>query len=218
MENAASETVIYGVDAEHAGIRTALLLAFLGGAVGGYLLGAALFSGGNFSILAIAGALIGAYAASNITERLLVGRWPSGRAVEIDAHSIRIVRKGKIEHVISGETEASGLLWRFEIHKKARVPQGWLMLACALEQESRWLVVYTFMSPQQYEKLEDGARYTRLLSQKDKSVDKDLRLAGQQRRLHAAESYRWAEGAEMKADDFLACVAKLRAQFRLWVF
>ncbi len=56
MENTSLDTLTIEVDAEHAGIRTALFAAFIGGGVLGYLIAAVLFSSGNFSILAVLGA------------------------------------------------------------------------------------------------------------------------------------------------------------------
>jgi hypothetical protein len=78
--------------------------------------------------------------------------------------------------------------------------------------------VSSFVAPKQFEDMEDAKRYAILLSKKDKTTEQDLRLAGQQRRLHMAESYRWAEGAEMKSEDFIAFMTRIQTQFPSWIF
>lgn len=218
MDHINQDTLSIEVDGEHIGIRSAFFAAMVLGAVVGYMVGAALFSNGSFSILAVIGAGVGIFAFSNITERLLVGRWKSGRVVVVNKSGVQLVSKGQAQKSIESSNVASVLNWRFEIQKRARVPQGWYMIACALEQNDNYLTVYTFISPKQFEDLEDHHRYTVLLSKKDKSTAHDLRLAGQQRRLHMAESYRWAEGAEMKLEDFIAFMSRIRSQFPTWIY
>jgi hypothetical protein len=218
VESKSLDTVKFEVDAEHAGIRTALFFAFLGGGALGYIIAAALFSGGSFSILAVVGVFVGAFISSTITERLLVGRWKSGRFVEVDEQGIRIANKGQVQKAIDGEKLANVLQWRFEVQKRARVQQGWFMIACALEQDGNYLAVYTFISPKQFEDMEDAKDYTILLPKKDKKTEQDMRLAGQQRRLQTAEGYRWEEGAEMSSQDFDAFMSRIKAQFSTWIF
>jgi len=166
----------------------------------------------------VIGAMVGSFVVSNITERLLVGRWKSGRVVKVDAHGVRTMQKERVQKSIDGGALANVLRWRFEVQKRARVPQGWFMIACALEQDDNFLVVYTFVSPKQLEDMEDAARYPLLLSKKDKKAEQDLRLAGVQRRLQTAENYRWAEGAEMKDKDFAAFMTRIQSQFPTWIF
>jgi hypothetical protein len=218
LESQSFETLKFEADAEHTGIRTALFLAFLVGGVLGYIVAAALFSGGNFSILAVIGVFVGAFLASTGTERLLVGRWKSGRFVEVDEHHVRISNKGKTQKEIDGDKLANVMQWRFEVQKRARVPQGWFMIACALEQDGNYLAVYTFVSPKQFEGMDDANHYPVLLPKSDKKAEQDLRLAGLQRRLQTAEGYRWAEGAEMSSQDYDAFMSRIRAQFSTWIF
>lgn len=218
MDNTTSNTLTFEVDAEHSGIRSALFAAFLVGGGLGYLIGAALFSGGSFSILAVLGAMVGAYVLSNVIERLLIGRWKSGRVVLVDEAGVRTVNKGQVQRAIAGDKLANVLQWRFEVQKRARVPQGWYMIACALEQDDDYLPVYAFVSPKQFENMEDANRYPILLSKKDKKAEQDLRLAGVQRRLQTAEGYRWEEGVEMSAQDFDAFMSRIQSQFSSWIF
>ncbi|MFN8376827.1 MAG: hypothetical protein U0694_28640 [Anaerolineae bacterium] len=218
MEQQTLDSLTIEVDAEHVGIRSALFGAFVGGGVLGYLIAATLFSSGNFSLLAVIGAMIGSFVVSNITERLLVGRWKSGRVVKVDTQGVRTMQKERVQKSIDGGALANVLRWRFEVQKRARVPQGWFMIACALEQDDNFLVAYTFVSPKQFEDMEDAALYPLLLSKKDKKAEQDLRLAGVQRRLQTAETYRWAEGAEMNDKDFAAFMTRIQSQFPTWIF
>jgi hypothetical protein len=93
--------------------------------------------------------------------------------------------------------------------------KGWFVVACGLEQENNYLTVYTFMSPEQVNAPAITSRFKMLLPNKE--ADKDLRLAGEQRRLRSAEEHRWMHGAEMNAADFETFVAQLEKQFPRWM-
>ena len=43
-----------------------------------------------------------------------------------------------------------------------------------------------------------------------------LRAAGEERRLRAAEEFRWISGAEMPYDDFIRYVEQIKAGFPEW--
>ena len=45
----------------------------------------------------------------------------------------------------------------------------------------------------------------------------DLRLAGEQKRLHSAEQLRWLQGGEMSREDFVACLRHLHERFPSWM-
>ncbi len=111
-------------------------------------------------------------------------------------------------------------MWQFEITKRARIPKGWHMIACALEQDGVYLPAYTFVSPEDFESMERTGRFTKLLSKKElksQGMGQDMRLAGEQRRLHKAEAQRWMYGAEMTQADFSAYLDYLQNQFPQWM-
>jgi hypothetical protein len=114
------------------------------------------------------------------------------------------------------------LLWQFRIkNRRNRVPAGWFVLACALEQDDYYLPVYTLASPEQSKALNEKARFAGLISDKDlkaKDARQDtLRVTGEQRRLRLAESHRWADGAELNLPDFEQFLARLHTQFPQWM-
>ncbi|MFN8450305.1 MAG: hypothetical protein U0521_17390 [Anaerolineae bacterium] len=80
------------------------------------------------------------------------------------------------------------------------------MLACALQFESSYLTVYTFMSPSHESFSLSAGQFKKLISQRkgkrEDDMREDLRLAGEQRRLRDAENHRWMYGAEMTPSDF----------------
>jgi len=131
---------------------------------------------------------------------------------------VRMKRKQTLEGEILSEDPADTLLWSFTIKKRARVPKGYSMLACALHFEDTYLSVYTFMSPKQIETLESAEHFTKLVNSKQVSSEReDLRLAGEQRRLRDAENHRWSRGGEMTSDDFMIFFARLKAQYPEWL-
>jgi hypothetical protein len=160
-----------------------------------------------------------AYGVTALTERFLKTRWPSGRAVQIDKEGVKLVKKGNVQQEILAEDPAITLLWSFKIAKRARVPKGWSMLACALQFESQYLAVYTFMSPAQLEAYPAAEQFKTLVGKRKGKDDarEDLRVAGEQRRLHDAENNRWLFGAEMTPPDFVTYVARRKTQFPEWM-
>ena len=142
----------------------------------------------------------------------------------MDRSTIKLIDRGG-EQKIDAEKQVNVLLWRFTIKRRSRVPKGWYMVACALQQvdqEETYLAVYTFMSPDAFDALKTG-HFTMLVSQKESEKSEstrhgqDLRLMGEQRRLHAAESARWMNGAEMTNDDFINFIRQLQEQFPQWM-
>ncbi len=213
---------VYPVDREHGGLRLVILLAFLGGWVAGGLVLSALITASGLNLLAVLGGFLIGYLCSLLAERFLKPRWRSGREIQIDDHAVRLVRRGVTEAEMRHDQPVEALAWRFEIRKRARIPKGWSMLAIALESDSQFLVAYTFLSPQMLEALPDRDRF-RLLAprsaQKRGAAAADapsLRLAGEERRLRAAEEVRWALGAEMTPEDFASYRDQVAARFPEW--
>jgi hypothetical protein len=212
----------FPVDAEHGGFRVAVVVIFVVAVVGGYVLANYFIPSEGVNLIA---GLIGfglAYIASELAERFLKKRWRSGRVVEADPEGIRLVARGKTEQTINSNQPIEVLTWRFPIKRRTRIPKGWFMVACALQQDERCLPVYSFISPTQFETWQNHERFTLLIGKKElekrsgSSGRDDLRLAGEQRRLMSAENIRWMEGAEMTLSDFETYLHLLETRFPEW--
>ncbi len=216
---ALDNSLTFPVDKEHGGIRLVIILSFIGVWIVSFMVFNLLVSNSGVNLLAVILSFALAYGATAALEMVLKRRWPSGRVVQISADGARLLKKGNLQAEIMSEDPASTLLWSFQISKRARVPKGWSMLACALEYENQYLTVYTFMSPAQVASYELAGQFTKLTAKRKKDqpdVRDDLRLAGEQRRLRDAENYRWLAGAEMVPADFITYISQIRAQFPEW--
>ncbi|MCA9910156.1 MAG: hypothetical protein KC519_15970, partial [Anaerolineae bacterium] len=186
MDN--DQTLEFPVDPEHTGLRLAIILSFFGLAVVGFVIFSLVFSG-DWAILNIILAIVLAYVTAMLIERLLKERWRSGRAVNLDPQSVKLVQKDAVETQINASGPIDVLTWRFEVKGRGRVPKGWWVVACGLAQDDRLLAVYTFMSPKRLETLSQATRERFKVLTSDKKARKtgdplgaDLRLAGEQRR------------------------------------
>ncbi len=216
---ALDQSLTFPVDKEHGGIRLVIILSFIGVWIVSFVLFNVLISNTGVNLLAVIVSFALAYGVTAVLEMVLKRRWPSGRVVQVTSGGIKLVKRGQLQAEILSEDPASVLLWSFTISKRARVPKGWSMLACALEYENQYLTVYTFMSPTQLETYDLADKFTKLTPKRknDKAdVRDDLRLAGEQRRLRDAENYRWLAGSEMIPDDFITYINQIRAQFPEW--
>ncbi len=213
-----SDKLVISLDKEHAALRLTIILSFIASWVILFFVLSRVIADAGFDLLAVIIAFAGAYLFTALLERYLKGRWQSGRVIEVDADGIRMKRKGTLEGEILSEDPASILLWRFTVTKRARVPKGHSVFACAVYFEDTFLPVYTFLSPKQVETFEATDRFSKLASSKPVAGEReDLRLAGEQRRLREAENHRWSQGGEMSADDFLTFYARLKAQYSAWL-
>lgn len=221
-------TRVFRVDAEHGALRFAILVVFgIAWAISSFVI-SSLVPGQGLNLLAILLSFVAAYVVSLFLERALKGRWHSGRTVEVDANGVRLTEKGVTQEEMRADQDVKVLMWRFEINKRARVPKGWSMLACALQEDERYLPIYTFMSPALFEQFDQHDRFKRLASKKDKpaaattslreDASSSLRLAGEQRRLSEAEQHRWMHGVEMTSDDFKAYLALISNLHVEWTF
>jgi hypothetical protein len=220
MEDSLATKTVFHVDAEHGALRFSVVVSFV-------LLWIVLFAilnsiipGEGVNILAIIIAFALTALLTQHIEKILKGRWPSGRAVQIDNDRIQIVKGDKVQNDIDANQRVNVLLWRFQINRRSRVPKGWFMVACALEQDNLYLPVYTFMSLKDLENIKNSTgHFTLLQSQKEaqKQGNANMRVAGEQRRLHTAESARWMEGAEMTQADFMAFIRQLQEQYPQWM-
>lgn len=209
----------YPVDAEHGALRISIVFIFIVFWIIIFLLLNALVPSEGLNILAVIISFAATAVLTQQIERALKARWPSGRALHIDQQQIRLVKNDKVEHMIDGSQRVNVLLWRFKIARRSRVPKGWYMIACALEQDDKYLPVYTFISPTDFDNLKVNQQFPILQSQKDLKRDgqSDIRLAGEQRRLHTAEQIRWMDGAEMNTEDFKKYLGSLQEHFPQWM-
>ncbi len=213
-----AETLTIPVDREHVGIRWGILTVFLVvGLVTFSIVNQLIPSAGLNIIAGIIGFAVAALA-GRLVEPILKQRWPSGRLVHMDAQGARITKQGRPQVQIQGDQAASILRWCFKIPKRGRMPKGWYVVACALEQDDSYLAVYTFASPEQFGQLNQLVKFAELSNDKksDTARNDSLRLAGEQRRLRLAEEHRWHDGAEMLVTDFEQFITKLNGQFPLW--
>ena len=144
-------SLTFPVDKEHGGIRLVVILSFIGIWAIGFMLFNVLVTNSGVNLLAVIISFALAYGVTAVLESVLKRRWPSGRVMQITADGVKLLKRGKLQSEIMSEDPASVLLWSFKISKRARVPKGWSMLACALEYENQYLTAYTFMSPAQVE-------------------------------------------------------------------
>lgn len=214
-----SSPAVFAVDSEHSGLRISIVFIFIAIWAAIFILLNLLIASEGVNILALIISFAVTALVTQQVEKLLKTRWPSGRTVQVAPQQVQIVRKNQVQHEIDPTQRVNVLLWRFKIARRSRVPKGWYMVACALEQEDHYIPVYTFMSPGDFDKLNASAHFPLLQSRKEleKEGRENMRLAGEQRRLHTAENIRWMEGAEMNTDDFKQFILRLQEQFPQWM-
>jgi hypothetical protein len=204
------------VDREHSALRLTIVIAFLVTWVIGFFVSGALIANTGFSLLAVLIGFALAWGVATLLERGLRGRWQSGRVVHADKDGVRITMRGQTQQEILSEDPAEIALWRFAISRRARVPKGWSVFACAVMYEDSRVSAYTFLPPAQADAFEGAERF-RTLTRPSKTPDReDLRLAGEQKRLHEAEQYRWLNGAEMTIEDFKRYLNYVSTQYPEW--
>lgn len=214
-------SLLIPVDAEHGALRLVVVALFIVGWVIGYIVFNLVIPGGAVNLLALLLSFAFVYVLVNQIERLLKARWRSGRAVQIDGRGVHLVYNGTIQQEIRADAPVSVLLWQFQTPRRSRIPKGWHVVACALEQENLHLPVYAFMSPDQFRRFPQSDRFVVLKSQKELkksgSGRDELLLAGEQKQLHQAENRRWMDGAEMSVQDFELYIARLTDCFPEWM-
>ncbi len=216
-------SLTFAVDPEHGGLRSAVFGSFFAIWIIGYAVLNTLIPSEGLNLIAGAfGFGLAALLVSRIIEPFLRKNWPSGRVLQITSDYVRLARRDHVQVEIKAHEPMSILLWQFRIkNRRNRVPAGWFVLACALEQDDYYLPVYTLASPEQSKALNEKARFAGLISDKDlkaKDARQDtLRVTGEQRRLRLAESHRWADGAELNLPDFEQFLARLHTQFPQWM-
>jgi hypothetical protein len=221
MTTSSSASLTIPVDAEHSGIRGVVLLAFVVLIVVAFVIANNALPANGLNLLAMLIAFVVSGAVTVVLERILKRVWSSGRAIILESDRVVLSKRGVTEQEMRADQPVQTLFWRFEVQKRTRIPKGWSMLGCALENDGEYLIAYTFVSPDALNTIERRDRFRRLISRKDaegqKTAREDMRLAGEQRRLREAEAHRWNFGAEMTADDFTIYLTELETRFTEWM-
>ena len=218
MLNAPDElpNIEFEVDREHSGVRMVGCVTFIVGALVSYwILSSIIPQGGLITIgVALAVSVGLTYFADYLTRRF----WPSNRAVQFVGDIIQLVNGSKIQSAIDAEQNVNLLMWHFEAKRHPRVPKGWYVVANALEQDGEYIITYSIVSPTDFEGLPLSRLSLRHQSKKRKKEDgRDLREAGNYRRIAQAEFHRGELGAEMSPEDYHAYLDYLADTYTSWM-
>lgn len=216
QQSTKQETVVFDVDAEHIGIRTIGCSSFLAFAVVTFILLSILF---DTSFLPALLAIVISAVSANVLERVLKGRWKSGRKLTLDNSAITLEKKGNIEHRFDPNESINVLGWHFVVNRTSRVKKGWHVVAIALEQNDERIPVYTFASPTDFEAMEHHTMFTQLQKEDKNGKNKQgsIKRAGAQRRLFDAELERGVFGAEMTLEQFKDYLETLYHKYPDWM-
>jgi len=208
------------VDTEHGGIRAAGCFTFMLGTIISFVILQNIFVNGGL-LVGFASVLIG-LGLTYFSDTMLKRYWPSTRAIQVKDDAILITNNNKIELHIDPNQTVNLIMWHFEAPKHPRVPKGWYVIANALEQEGTFIASYSIASPDDFVKLplsKHSIKFER--KKKDKkdnnSSTRDLRAAGQQRRIEEAEFHRGEFGAELKLVDYNLYIDHLMIHFPTWM-
>lgn len=217
--SAQQETLQLQVDPEHNVLRLATVGLFVLIMVIGFFVINALMPSEGFNILAGLLAFGIAAIVTRLADPLLKRWWPSKRSLVMDADGARLILNDQIQANIRADGAANTHYWKFKIPRRGRMPRGWFVVACALQQDDTYLAVYTFASPAQTDELGKIKPFTELHSEKSKASSakaESLRLAGEQRRLRVAEEQRWHDGGELTVTDFQTFIERLNELYVRW--
>ncbi|MBI5958926.1 MAG: hypothetical protein HY866_09340 [Chloroflexi bacterium] len=211
------------IDADHFGIRVlvptltvALLLVVH---LGGMVAVDRSVEGVNPACLVLPVDLVVLLGAGYVIERILKRLMPSRRRAELSDTALAITdrrRKPAQMTLIDWQQIVNVMAWRFEVRRRTRVPKGWFCLAVQLVQDEREVILYTFMSSAEAEKVSGYKNFARLRPRRETESNTDLRAAAEQRRLLRLEDARWRDGAEISKEDFLAMLAVLQRRVPDW--
>lgn len=208
------------VDPEHSGIRTVGCLSFIFASVAAFLLYSVILT--DAGLLNLMLALLTAGLVAFMADAWMKRHWPSGRHLLVDNANIQVNQYDKVEMRVDPQRQVNVLPWRFTVKRNGRVKKGWYVVALGLEQDEMLLPVYTFAPPERFEQLPLASHFTTLQKEDQKEVSvtgsaRELKAAGQQRRLHDAEKARGLLGAEVTIDQFEAYLHVLQKQFPHWM-
>jgi hypothetical protein len=210
MDSAARELP---ADRFHGGVRLGTLLAWFAAMILAYLvlrwLAGWLLGGveGLGSLLVIVLAVVLAQPLALLAEKLLVARWPSGRALRLEPSALVWRDRSQPLTLELGQT-LNYWRWRFVIKRRrgGRVPTGHHLFALRLVQGESELNLYTFLPPAAAEAL--AARYSFYDLRRPSDTERSP-LGGREAVFLSAENSRWETGAELQPADFEALLAHL---------
>ena len=204
------------VDREHRALQATIILSFLFGAMAFYLLISLVLRTTGINLIAAVVALGAGFLISKGLELWLKDRWRSGRRLHLEAKRYYTQKGQRIQQEIQLTDDIDLLFWRFTVKRGGRIPKGWYLLGCALQQDGNYLPIYSFMPATEFEQLPQAERFLELAPKKRMEKNGDLRLLGQQKRLHTAEVFRWNEGAELSRDDFRFFIERIAVDSPRW--
>lgn len=210
-------TIEFPVDSEHSGVRALGCFTFLFGAVFSFLiLNTFVPNGGLITIGAAIAIAVGlTYAADYLSKKY----WPSNRYIQFLGDIIQLTKSSKVQSEIDAGHNVNILMWHFEARRHPRVPKGWYVVANALEQDGEFITAYSIVSPADFESLPLSRLSTRYQRKKKGKKDetRDLRKAGNIRRIEQAEFYRGEFGAEMSPEDYRSYLEYLADTYTSWM-
>ncbi|MBI5931848.1 MAG: hypothetical protein HY862_21240 [Chloroflexi bacterium] len=199
------------VDAEHAGIRLLMPLLAVAGLIVGFMLGHTITRLIDDTLSSVCIGLPSAFIMlvifTQIGERVIKPKWPSGRSVSLDSNQILFVDKHHQETVFLWANPLDFYAWHFPVVKRrTRVQRGWYCIAVQLQQKEQHITLYTFIDPEKTSAVphfKDWFIKLRRRREMDDVKTFDPRLAAQITRLHKMENERWLHGGELSNQDFL---------------
>ena len=209
-------TVEFAVDSEHSGVRMVGCFTFLFGAIFSFLILNTIIPNGGLIIIgaAIAIAVGLTYAADILSKKY----WPSNRCIQFLGDLVQLTKSGTVQSEIDAGHNVNVLTWHFEARRHPRVPKGWYVVANALEQDDEYISAYSIVSPADFETLPLSRLSTRFERKKGKKDEvRDLRKAGNIRRIEQAEFFRGEFGAEMSPEDYRAYLEYLADTYTSWM-
>lgn len=199
------------IDAEHIGIRLTMPLLAIVGLILGFIVGQILTRMIDEALsslcLGIPLALVSLVIFTQIGERIIKPRWPSGRFILLDSSYILFRDKHHEETTFHWADPLDFYAWYFPVAKRrTRVERGWYCTAIQLQQHEQTMTFYTFLDPDKTSNVPHFKEwFVKLRKRKEMDDVKafDPRLATQITRLHKMENERWLHGGELSYQDFL---------------
>lgn len=210
-------SIEFSVDPEHAGVRTVGCITFFISVIVAFVIINSLIPNGG--LIVIAGSVAVAVAITYVADYLTKRYWPSHRTLRIADDVVTLSRKDVVQGQINAGEHVNYMAWHFMVSKHPRVPKGWYVVSSALEQDDDYVIVYTIASPDDFKALPLSRFSAEYQRKKDKSDDdnRDLRKAGQMRRLQQAEFHRGELGAELTLEDYQAYLTHLVDTYTAWM-
>lgn len=209
-------SIQFTVDIEHTGVRTVGCLTFLIGSVFSFLVLNTITPNGGLIIVGVSIAIaVGlTYTSDYLTKRY----WPSNRFVQVVDDVIQLAKNDLVQSQVDTSQNVNLLMWHFEASRHPRVPKGWYVVATALEQDGEYIITYSIASPDDLQALPLSRLSTKYERKQNKSDEnRDLRKAGNIRRVEQAELLRGDLGAEMSLEDYQEYLDYLMDTYTSWM-